>query len=112
MKFATQLFACLFLSVQLVFCVPGNLRIEKYLYLDNNLFVEYYWKEFNGTIPADAIEGGRDSSGATTYIGQAFISSDGRCALVTVNLHSGRRNVHAPLYGIKNTDKNVKVTLE
>lgn len=113
MKSAIQLFGSLFLLVQLVFCVPGNLRIDVYLYLCNNLFVDYYWRDFNGTIPWDAIEGGKDSSGEKTYIGQALYST-WLCqgALVTVNLQRGRKNAAIPIYGVQNTDKNIKVTLE
>lgn len=32
----------------------------------------YYWREFNGKIPQDALPGGINSEGVTTYIGQVF----------------------------------------
>ena len=32
----------------------------------------YYWREFNGVIPQDALPGGINSDGETTYIGQVF----------------------------------------
>ncbi|KAK5646594.1 hypothetical protein RI129_005058 [Pyrocoelia pectoralis] len=32
----------------------------------------YYWREFDGKIPQDALPGGINSEGVTTYIGQVF----------------------------------------
>ncbi|KAF5303167.1 hypothetical protein FQA39_LY10080 [Lamprigera yunnana] len=37
----------------------------------------YYWKEFFGTIPLDAVQGGVDEDGDPTYIGQAYLQEFG-----------------------------------
>ncbi|XP_031334298.1 uncharacterized protein LOC116164287 [Photinus pyralis] len=40
-------------------------------------FPDYYWREYKGEIPADAIPGGRDTKGKTTYIGHFHIPNQG-----------------------------------
>lgn len=37
--------------------------------------MEFYWRKYTGTIPSDAISGGKDREGKTTYIGQASLKN-------------------------------------
>ncbi|KAF2893371.1 hypothetical protein ILUMI_12802 [Ignelater luminosus] len=45
------------------------------IYHINRRNLEFYWKNFTGKIPKDAIPGGRDKEGKTTYIGQARLQN-------------------------------------
>jgi hypothetical protein len=38
---------------------------------------DYYWRDYYGKIPDDAVEGGKDIRGNPTYIGQAFVLHHG-----------------------------------
>ncbi|KAF5293137.1 hypothetical protein FQA39_LY13747 [Lamprigera yunnana] len=38
----------------------------------DNPVPDYYWKEFNGVIPKDALPCGLNSNGTTTYVGQVY----------------------------------------
>lgn len=38
---------------------------------------DYYWREFHGTIPEDAVPGGLDMDRKISYIGQAYSSGIG-----------------------------------
>jgi len=38
---------------------------------------DYYWREYRGIIPHDAVPGGTDKAGLPIYIGQAFVPSAG-----------------------------------
>ncbi|XP_030765139.1 uncharacterized protein LOC115889314 [Sitophilus oryzae] len=38
-----------------------------------NCNIDYFWRNYNGEIPADAYSPGIDEKGVITYIGQAFI---------------------------------------
>lgn len=35
----------------------------------------YYWRDFEGAIPSDALSAGLDSSGKPLYIGQAYFAN-------------------------------------
>ncbi|CAH1371055.1 unnamed protein product [Tenebrio molitor] len=41
------------------------------------LNLDYYWRDYYGKIPDDAVEGGKDIRGNPTYIGQAFVLHHG-----------------------------------
>lgn len=79
-----------------------------------HIFSDYYWRQYLGEIPPDAIPGGRDESGRTTYIGQAYIvheSLRSRSAIVPVEIYAGRKSVDIPLFGVRqNTTTDIKVT--
>jgi hypothetical protein len=70
-------------------------------------FKNYYWREYTGEIPKDAIVGGRDIDGKNIYIGQAYIKNEG---IMEVQITPGVRQVLVPMRGIKKIDKYVKVT--
>ncbi|KAK5650789.1 hypothetical protein RI129_001818 [Pyrocoelia pectoralis] len=44
---------------------------------DNTKFPDYYWREYNGNIPHDAIPGGLDQEANPTYIGQVYLGKTG-----------------------------------
>ncbi|KAH0820345.1 hypothetical protein GEV33_002446 [Tenebrio molitor] len=67
---------------------------------------DYYWREYTGEIPIDAIVGGKDANGKGIYIGQAYVHYEG---LVVVQITPGVRRVSATMHGIKHIDKYVKI---
>ncbi|RZC36411.1 DUF3421 domain containing protein, partial [Asbolus verrucosus] len=69
---------------------------------------DYYWRDYTGTIPEDAVVGGKDVNGKDIYIGQAYIKNEG---LIVVQIYPGVREVQAPIKGIKNVKKYTKVVL-
>jgi hypothetical protein len=69
-------------------------------------FKNYYWREYTGEIPKDAIVGGRDIDGKNIYIGQAYIKNEG---IMEVQITPGVRQVLVPMRGIKKIDKYVKI---
>ncbi|XP_068917934.1 uncharacterized protein [Tenebrio molitor] len=68
--------------------------------------LDYYWREYTGEVPEDAILGGRDINGNNIYIGQAYVKNEG---LVVVQITPGVRQVLAPMKGIKKIDKYIKI---
>jgi hypothetical protein len=70
--------------------------------------VEYYWKEYAGVIPPDALPGGRDLDGRNTYIGQAYIHGHG---LYVAQIFPGKNELDVPCYGVKKADKDIKVKI-
>ncbi|KAF2883236.1 hypothetical protein ILUMI_22941 [Ignelater luminosus] len=81
----------------------------------NPFFVEYYWREYNGIIPSDAIPGGFDSAGNPTYIGQipyrgprllpATINKDCNTAYSTVYGREVTADTHVKILCSKNQDR-------
>ncbi|KAJ3636629.1 hypothetical protein MTP99_000153 [Tenebrio molitor] len=78
------------------------------MHINNQLTTDlgYYWREYTGEVPEDAIVGGKDSNGKNIYIGQAYIRNEG---LLVVQITPGVRQVFAPSHGVKKTDKYVKI---
>ncbi|KAJ3645424.1 hypothetical protein Zmor_023083 [Zophobas morio] len=66
----------------------------------------YYWREYNGQIPADAIIGGQDINGDNVYIGQAYVSKWG---LFTGQIKPGLTEVFITNHGITKVDKYIKI---
>lgn len=66
-----------------------------------------------GEIPPDAIPGGHDADGKTTFIGQAYIKHKklkSQVGIIPVEIHQGIASVEIPLYGVKeNTTTDIKV---
>ena len=67
----------------------------------------FYWREYTGTIPSDAIVAGRDISGKDLYIGQAYVKNGG---WQVVPIYQGIKEAIAVLNGPKKTDKYIKVS--
>ncbi|EFA02201.1 hypothetical protein TcasGA2_TC007858 [Tribolium castaneum] len=62
---------------------------------------DYYWRDYHGKIPADAIVGGRDSRGYPTYIGQAFVRCHG---ILIGQIYPGQKTITTSKEGIHVTD--------
>ncbi|KAF2897898.1 hypothetical protein ILUMI_08277, partial [Ignelater luminosus] len=75
---------------------------------ENSLeFPGYYWRDYTGIIPPDAIEGGTDESGSPTYIGQVYIKE---YELLPAIITRGCKTVITTAYGEERTsDKNTKI---
>jgi hypothetical protein len=67
---------------------------------------DYYWREYNGTIPDDAIIGGK-SLAQNVYIGQAYVKKEG---LIVVKIIPGVKEVLATIKGVRKIDQYIKVS--
>ncbi|XP_018562464.1 uncharacterized protein LOC108904403 [Anoplophora glabripennis] len=47
----------------------------------------YYWRDYTGMIPEDAVEGGHDKNNIPTYIGQVYVHNFG---ISTVTIYPGK----------------------
>ena len=68
----------------------------------------YYWKEYTGAIPPDALPGGSDPDGRHAYIAEAYIHDRG---LYTAQIYPGVKEVATVAYGVVKTSVNIKVTI-
>jgi len=69
---------------------------------------DYYWKEYDGLIPEDAVPGGHDKSGNPTYIGQVLYTK--QSDLLPATIYSGCKSALATEGGKQwQSDKNVKI---
>ncbi|KAF2897474.1 hypothetical protein ILUMI_08704 [Ignelater luminosus] len=72
-----------------------------------NQVPEYYWRDYVGIIPEDAVEGGTDESGAPTYVGQTYIREYG---LLPAIVFRGCRTVNTTAQDKAVTsDTNIKI---
>ena len=67
---------------------------------------DYYWRDFTDEIPDDAVPGGKDKNGKTTYIAQVYIPKHG---ILTTRLYEGQKSVTASRYGIHTSESFIKV---
>ncbi|RZC38604.1 DUF3421 domain containing protein, partial [Asbolus verrucosus] len=67
---------------------------------------DYYWQDYDGCIPTDAIVGGQDSNGTNIYIGQVYVRSKG---LMVAQINVGDTEVYAAINGIQKVDSNIKI---
>ncbi|XP_018562461.1 uncharacterized protein LOC108904401 [Anoplophora glabripennis] len=76
----------------------------------SNIFCEisydYYWRDYTGDIPGDAVEGGRDVNNRKTYIGQVFVKNYG---IIPVTIYPGKTSVAANIDGIHHISSYVKI---
>lgn len=70
-------------------------------------YLGYYWKDYDGTIPEDAVSAGEDLNGIF-YIGQAYIHNYG---LMLGTIISGKKEIIVPCYGVRNSMGNIKVSI-
>ncbi|RZC34530.1 DUF3421 domain containing protein [Asbolus verrucosus] len=54
--------------------------------------VDYYWRDYTGTIPKDAFPAGKDANGKDTYVGQVYIYGYG---LFVGQIFPGKAEVEA-----------------
>ncbi|RZB94398.1 uncharacterized protein BDFB_009378, partial [Asbolus verrucosus] len=66
----------------------------------------YYWRDYFGEVPDDAVPGGLDRNHKTTYIAQLFVFNNG---ILTTRLYQGEKSVTASRYGIHTSDVAIKV---
>ncbi|XP_044268764.1 uncharacterized protein LOC123013949 [Tribolium madens] len=66
----------------------------------------YYWREFTGVVPPDALPGGKDADGRDAYIGEAYIHGHG---IYVVQIYPGEKEVAVPAYGFKTASFNIKI---
>ncbi|XP_044253028.1 uncharacterized protein LOC123004000 [Tribolium madens] len=66
----------------------------------------YYWKEYTGDIPPDALPGGKDSNDEDLFIGQAYFHNDG---LYVVQICPGTMTVSAGWWGVKKATNDIKI---
>lgn len=69
---------------------------------------DYYWRDYNGTIPNDAIEGGTDENGDVTYIGQTFFPVENVLFITTIK--RGSKYAYSDWDGPIKSDKFTKVS--
>ncbi|KAJ8950640.1 hypothetical protein NQ318_010839, partial [Aromia moschata] len=67
----------------------------------------FYWREFEGVIPIDAIPFvSSNSIQKQLYIGQAYIHNYG---LMIGEIYNGAKQITVPCYGTKTTDIAIKI---
>lgn len=68
---------------------------------------DYYWRDYVGIIPNDAVQGGTDKAGNPTYVGQAYIRN---FELLPVTIFPGCMFANTTAHGAEiTTDKNIKI---
>jgi hypothetical protein len=71
--------------------------------------IDYYWRDFKGKIPEDAVEGGLSPSGRPFYVAQAYFPKTG---LLPANVFPGKSEALSSGLGKEmKTNAHVKVTL-
>ncbi|XP_063923018.1 uncharacterized protein LOC135137321 [Zophobas morio] len=68
--------------------------------------IDYYWRDYLGIVPRDAVPGGHDVTNRTTYIGQGFYSKAG---LLTGTIYPGISGIKLPYSGSNTSEIGVKV---
>ncbi|KAF2897472.1 hypothetical protein ILUMI_08702 [Ignelater luminosus] len=76
-------------------------------FIKSNEFPDYYWREYVGIIPEDAVEGGTDQSGNPTYVGQAYFDHIG--LLPAIIFPACRKAYTTAYFSELTTDKNIKI---
>ncbi|XP_044271138.1 uncharacterized protein LOC123015468 [Tribolium madens] len=71
-----------------------------------NTIVDYYWRDYTGVVPPDAIIGGNDINGRPTYIGQGFYSKAG---LLPGTIYPGKSEIKLPYNGLVLSTIGVKI---
>jgi hypothetical protein len=66
----------------------------------------YYWREYVGRVPEDAIVAGETAAHTNVYIGQGCVQNGG---LIVGAIFPGVKEVHVPYGGDKKLDKYVKI---
>jgi hypothetical protein len=68
---------------------------------------DYYWREYTGVIPRDAIAGGANINGEQIYIGQAYVKNSG---FIPAQINAGVKEVYVPISGVQKIDERIKVS--
>lgn len=83
--------------LHLASCDPGKNVLFFCFFLTSRYHSDYYWRDYHGKIPSDAIEGGRDIRGHPTYIGQAFVLHHG---ILIGQIYPGQKSITTSKEGI------------
>jgi hypothetical protein len=68
---------------------------------------DYYWCEYVGETPDDAIIAGKDINNRNVHIGQAYVHDAG---LIVTQIFPGVKEVYVTYKGVRKIDKYVKVS--
>lgn len=68
--------------------------------------IDYYWREFHGIIPRDAVPAGNDRFGNPLYIGQGFVKNHG---LIPGIIYPNRTFIVVPHTGPNKVERFIKV---
>lgn len=88
---------------------PGKLKNvhSNSIFHNNNQILGYYWRDFNGTVPRDAIKVAQKTSFEPVYIGQGYFEGVG---LLPGMLKNGMMEMSVAAQGrVYTTAKNIKV---
>jgi hypothetical protein len=66
----------------------------------------YYWREYVGRVPEDAIVAGKTAADKNVYIGQGYLKNAG---LIVGSIFPGVKELHVPYDGDKKLDKSIKI---
>ena len=69
--------------------------------------LDYYWREYKGAIPQDAVVAGQDGRSQKAYIGQAYVKGFG---LMVIHIRPNAKELYAPICGVKNVNEHIKVS--
>lgn len=69
--------------------------------------LDYYWRDYTGEIPSDAVKGGRDVNNVTTYIGHVFVKNLG---IIPVSIYPGQQSVIANINGLHHLSNYISVS--
>lgn len=67
----------------------------------------YYWREYTGKIPTDAVPGGSDINSETTYIGLGFVKNRG---IIPGVIYPNQKFISVPSYGVQKVDCYIQVS--
>ncbi|XP_063918574.1 uncharacterized protein LOC135133938 [Zophobas morio] len=73
--------------------------------MSHNAF-DYYWREYKGAIPQDAVVAGQDGRSQKAYIGQAYVKGFG---LMVIHIRPNAKELYAPICGVKNVNEHIKI---
>jgi hypothetical protein len=68
---------------------------------------DYYWRDYNGIIPRDAVKGGANINGEHVYIGQVYVKNAG---LIPAQINAGVQEVSVPTNGVQKLAERIKVS--
>lgn len=69
----------------------------------------YFWRNYDGRIPADAVLGGQTNESRITYIGHGFV---GKYGIVPGMIYSGVETMDVPIYGVERLKSNIEVSTD
>ncbi|CAH1988057.1 unnamed protein product [Acanthoscelides obtectus] len=62
-------------------------------------YTHYYWRDYTGEVPCDAVVGGHDELNRTTYIGQGVALNNDYYTFSPLTIIEGDAVQRAPLWG-------------